>query len=250
MTLDAKTVNKQLRAVVRPMLKEARFTRFTERNAWRFLDEAKWIVNFQSFNAYLADGIGCTTYSFAVNLGVYLDDCAEDGVVLDRPAESQASFRFEVLKRLSQPMFRPYGRGTGPEPYVPTRPDILWPTFNPYAPAPATERENVYFVAEDGSNLEEVVEDARHLIAGPGLDVLQAHLDPMYAYCALFDRRERERPRSPSPWIRPISTPGYEAPHWIDLATALGRRLGRDVGADRAAGLPAAVLDSVLGRRD
>ena len=42
------------------------------RNAWRFAPQRIHVVDFQSFNSYLADSIGCTTYSFAVNLGCWV----------------------------------------------------------------------------------------------------------------------------------------------------------------------------------
>src|SRR6478735_8375328 len=53
------------------MLRERGFTRFTERNAWRYVDDVVHVVNFQSFNSYNAEAIGVTTYSFSVNLGIF-----------------------------------------------------------------------------------------------------------------------------------------------------------------------------------
>ncbi|HBY60053.1 MAG TPA: hypothetical protein DEH78_09535 [Solibacterales bacterium] len=63
------------------------------------------MVNFQSFNSYLADGIGCTTFSFALNLGVFLVGCASDSLVkrdaggLARPQEYECPFRVHLQKR-------------------------------------------------------------------------------------------------------------------------------------------------------
>ena len=67
--MDSKLVNAELRLQLRPVLKEAGFSTFTDRSAWRYTTERIDVVNFQSFNAYLAEGIGSTTYSFCVNLG-------------------------------------------------------------------------------------------------------------------------------------------------------------------------------------
>ena len=39
---------------------------------WRHHHDRIDVVNFQSFNSYQAAVIGCTTYSFGVNLGCYL----------------------------------------------------------------------------------------------------------------------------------------------------------------------------------
>ncbi|MHC4847356.1 MAG: DUF4304 domain-containing protein [Planctomycetota bacterium] len=71
--MDSKTVNKEIRRIVRPVLKEAGFTAFSGRNSWRYAEDRIDVVNFQSFNSYNAAVIGCTTYSFALNLGCYLE---------------------------------------------------------------------------------------------------------------------------------------------------------------------------------
>jgi len=54
------------------MLKEHGFGQFTTRTAWRHDHDRIDVINFQSFNSYQASVIGCTTYSFALNLGCYL----------------------------------------------------------------------------------------------------------------------------------------------------------------------------------
>lgn len=70
--MDSKTVNREIRAAIRPVLRSHGFSRFTELAAWRYSDSRFDVVNFQSFDDYLACGVGCTTYSFALNLGLYL----------------------------------------------------------------------------------------------------------------------------------------------------------------------------------
>ena len=67
--MDSKIVSQAIKAKIRPLLERHGFTDFTARNFWRVGKKATDVINFQSFNAYLADGLGCTTYSFSVNLG-------------------------------------------------------------------------------------------------------------------------------------------------------------------------------------
>ena len=63
------------------------------------------VVNFQSFNSHLAQRLGCTTFSFALNLGVYPDSGVEDrpirrgkqGRLL--PYEYECPFRARLDKR-------------------------------------------------------------------------------------------------------------------------------------------------------
>ena len=223
--MDSKVVSRAIRAVVRPALRDAGFTVFRGRDAWRVLDDQTWVVTFQSFNAYLAEGVGCTTYSFSVRLGLHLaasEIAPSAGDSL--PKEYEASFRFTALKRLSQPWFHPWG--------VPS----------------ASDRRDVWFVLEDGENLEQVVVDARDVIVTSGLRQLEAYRDPLYAYCALFDYGRHWPPRPIDADIGVVPSGAYGSPRWQELVAALAGRLGRDAEADRAAGLDAALLDAVLGR--
>jgi hypothetical protein len=59
------------------------------------------IVNFQSFNRYNADVMGCTTFSFAINFSIYLSDVASDYPLATRdghlrPAEYEGHIRRRV----------------------------------------------------------------------------------------------------------------------------------------------------------
>lgn len=108
--MDSKTVSKQIRKEIKPLLADNGFTRFTSRSAWRFGQETVDVVNFQSFNAYNADVLGCTTYSFSVNLGVYPIYLARELLVKHHegspaPEEYMCPFRRSLRKRLAQPEF-------------------------------------------------------------------------------------------------------------------------------------------------
>jgi Domain of unknown function (DUF4304) len=70
--MDSKVVNAQIKQRIWPELKSIGFNKFSSRTAWRHHSDRIDVVNFQSFNSYNADVIGCTTFSFTVNLGCYL----------------------------------------------------------------------------------------------------------------------------------------------------------------------------------
>jgi hypothetical protein len=70
--MDSKVVNQEINSRIWPRLRERGFGTFSSRSAWRHRSGRIDVVNFQSFNAYNAGVIGCTTYSFALNLGCYL----------------------------------------------------------------------------------------------------------------------------------------------------------------------------------
>lgn len=103
--MDSKTINKLIRSEIWPLLREAGFTRFEARNAYANRGPFINVVNFQSFNSYLAGGLGCTTFSFAVNLGVYIiGQQGEYGLPRDKagqlaPREYHCAFRSQLRKR-------------------------------------------------------------------------------------------------------------------------------------------------------
>lgn len=70
--MDSKVVNKEIKRVVWQKLKEFGFSHFTPRVAWRYFPDRIEILEFRSFNKYHADGAKVTTFSFMLELGVYL----------------------------------------------------------------------------------------------------------------------------------------------------------------------------------
>lgn len=134
--MDSKEVNKQIRAVVHPVLKAQGFSKFTARDSWRFHDDRIDVVNFQSFNTYHAEGIGCTTYSFAVNIGCFFTYIPEqypltrkDGLIL--PQECECHFRGRLHKTIKQ-----------------------WKLKNP----------NIWFIDTKGENLSDAMNDVKERI--------------------------------------------------------------------------------------
>ncbi|HSB16298.1 MAG TPA: hypothetical protein VLE22_17720, partial [Bryobacteraceae bacterium] len=76
--MDSRVVNKLIRSEVWPLLRDHGFSRFESRTAFCYRGPFINVVNFQSFNAYLAVGVGCTTFSFGLNLGVYVMGSARE----------------------------------------------------------------------------------------------------------------------------------------------------------------------------
>ena len=69
--ITSKDVNRALRQVVWPVLRDQGFVRRTGRTAWRDRPEQIDVINFWSHNAYNAGGLGITTASFQLQLGVH-----------------------------------------------------------------------------------------------------------------------------------------------------------------------------------
>jgi hypothetical protein len=105
--MESIAVNRALAKTVRPLLRSAGFDTFTQRTAWRHSPDKIDVVNFQSFNAHQADLMGCTTYSFSVNLGSYFlfmphihSPKLKDGRLC--PQEYECHFRGSLHRRFEQ----------------------------------------------------------------------------------------------------------------------------------------------------
>jgi Domain of unknown function (DUF4304) len=184
-------VTREIRRLVWPALRQAGFTAFTGRSAWRYVARDIDVVNFQSFAASLADAVGCTTFSFGVNLGVWLAEDAPHGLKLQRdsdgrlrPEEYQCAQRLHLEKSLAQPWFKPFPNDTSRWPLSLRRHrEGLEKVFR----RDRHDRADIWFVLPDGSNLGECLKDALQAIRTEGL--------PWFA----ATRRDRRAPvRQPS----------------------------------------------------
>jgi hypothetical protein len=200
--LSSKDVNRALREVVWPRLKERGFERRTARTAWRDRDEQVDVVNFQSFNAYNAGVLGITSYSFQVNLGIH-PRCRtteairrKDGRL--RPEEYECDFRRTMRKGLRQPEH---------------------------------ERETIWFVHPDGSNLRAVVEDARDVLLRDGM----AWFEQLGGFEAMLTVAERAPESMADTW----GMGNRGSPHQVELVGSLRAALTAErADGDEFPGLP------------
>ncbi len=168
-TIDSKVVDRKLREAVWPVLKAVGFRR-TGRTAWRDRPDAIQVVNIQSFNAYLADAIGVTTFSFAVNLGVFYPAIARLSAIGSfikdptRPAEYVCQARLHLVKLHAQPLEPPSRRLLGLRAAV--SPDSR-----------RRDRPDVWYVRPDGSNATEAAADAGEQILRVGIPWLEQLAD-------------------------------------------------------------------------
>jgi len=135
-------VNAELRRIVWPTLRDYGFASRTQRVAWRDYPDSVAVVDFWSFNAYNAEVMGVTSFSFQVSLGIRAL-CSSEGrdhiKTVDgrlRPKESACDVR-----------------------------RVLWKTIG----QDETQHPYIWFVRGDGSNLSEVVEDACSVLLATGI---------------------------------------------------------------------------------
>ena len=93
--IESKEVSAALRLSVHPLLRTAGgFTKLKARGAWRFDEHTTSVVDFASFSPSRAASMGCTTFSFSVQLGVFFD------LALD---EDRRFFRIQPRGQISSP---------------------------------------------------------------------------------------------------------------------------------------------------
>jgi hypothetical protein len=196
-------VDKAVRELVRPALKDVGFHRFAGRSAWRQHDQTVDLVVCRSFNSYVALGVGCTTFSFAVSAGVFYQcTAAADN---PRPKDYELTFRFELGKSLRQPYFHPYG---GDE---------------------TSDRPDVWYVLPDGSNLVECVNDARQAITTEGLPLIDRFTQAPHAYHALLTETSRNVEFAGVGIMMPG---GPDSSVWRDTTLAIGHLVTDDPRRD------------------
>jgi hypothetical protein len=190
-SVDGPAVGRALRERVRPMLKAAGFTQFRDRQAWRRSDYTIDHVTFRSFTSYIADGVGCTTYSFAAEVGVFYL-CFDPDV--ERPKAHELTFQAALGKSLRQPMFHPYGQPG------------------------ATDRPDVWYVTPHGDNLDACVDDAAECLENQGLPFIETYKDPQAAFDALLN----ERANDVSFGVAGVRLPGPDSPRWRAIGLGVG----------------------------
>jgi hypothetical protein len=146
---DSRIVTREIRRCVWPDLKARGFDHFTGRTAWRHSRAKIDVVNFQSFNSYLANGVGCTPHSFALNLGCYFPVIPSAGATPESrsvllPQEFHCHIRLHLEKSIEQPEL---------------------------------ERPSVWLIGSDGRYLPESIADATKAILERGLPLLEKFAD-------------------------------------------------------------------------
>ncbi len=180
--MDARGVNRALRARVWPLLRQRGFDVFTDRAAWRYTPQAIDVIEVQSVGP-AADGVGCTSFSFGAKVSSYPSFApmspnarrpGPDG--RPRPHYWDAILLCGLEKTLSQPWFAPFAR----PPATATAASVLKNRegLMQVIRHDTHDRLDTWYVLEDGSNLDEVIEDLLRAIVDTGLPTLDRFHDP------------------------------------------------------------------------
>jgi hypothetical protein len=157
--MDSKPVTHKIRQLVWGSLKSRDFDTLTSRSAWRHWNDGIDVVRFRSLRYDIAYGVGCTTFSFTLELGVWLHyQLLSSGPWLNAhgvamPPQETCHLQYTVGKGIRQSLFHPFGE-------------------------PGRDRPDIWYVLADGSNVEACVEDAGSRLQSEGLPWLDRMHDP------------------------------------------------------------------------
>jgi len=158
--MDSKGVARALEGEVFPILRDAGFSRFKSRTAWRQREHVVDVVDFRSLGSYLGSAIGVTSHSFGSTAGVYYKAVHAvpwgDGAPPERPEEPQCQARRVLRKAIFQ----------------------IW-----------CRRPDVWYVSNRGTNLGRVIADVLRAVRGQALPWLEIYGDREHALDA-FERQE------------------------------------------------------------
>jgi hypothetical protein len=152
--MNSQIVNEEIKKVIWPKLKAQNFTYSIERTIWRFSPEIIEVIDFESFSEYNAYLVGCTPFSFQVNVGIYYKSVEKTpwftDVPLSTPAEYHCQARSHLLKTLDQTdlFFSHKKLNFGNQ---------ILSLFS--RKKNKVDKKTIWYVKDDGSNLTEVVND-------------------------------------------------------------------------------------------
>lgn len=167
-------INKILRRVVVPTLRELGFTKFKGRVAWRYLDDSVWVFHTRAVGSYFSLVTGFPPASLTAELGIfYLDfpntpsvEADDDGLPI--PKDVHCHTRYGLDNIADQIAVRSQSMS-----------EI------------ERRRRDIWWVEPDGSNAVAVVEDIRQSILEYGVPLLQM---PYNARSVQLERRGLARP--------------------------------------------------------
>ena len=215
--MDSRVVAREIKREIWPLLRGKGFTKFSSKTAWRYTPEQIHVVNYQSFSSYLAGGVGCTTYSFSLNLGIFFRAIpfaypvkkGPDPSV--QPQEYYCHFRHRLLKNIEQPVL---------------------------------PRRDTWYVERDGRSLLECLDDSRTAIVQEGLPWFDRFKSLEFVLAMLMEQEE-------VPEVRATRTSPARKRMIGYIARAIGRSdIAEPLIAEAESAMKALVEQSVGRRRN
>ncbi len=161
MAFDSKDVAKALKADLFAALREAGFSEFRTRTAWRTAADTVAVLDFRSLGSYLGSAVGVTSHSLCAEAGVYYKAVHATPWSKEATPSFPEVFRCQARRILRKRVFQ------------------LWPW-----------RPDVWYVNRTGSNLESVVAGLVKAVRTEALPWLDEMADAQHALAVFESRHE------------------------------------------------------------
>lgn len=197
MSITVRDVNRALRQKFWPLLESKGFSDHTDRVGWRRNRGVIDVVELPSVGAQ-ADIVGCTSFSFSACVAAsssWMPTIAPLAEAPLRPHFWQCDpFLVWLDKELKQPWFEPFTRS----------PKNLTPPMRAHREGlkhmlrtDVHDRPDIWFVLEDGSNLDEVLKDLTAMVMEVGLEILGRLHEPQRVIEMVLEDELASGPGSP-----------------------------------------------------
>ena len=140
--MDSNIVSKEINFYIKPFLKKNGIDKWTNRVFGKSFEDRINIIEFQSFNAYNAAILGCTSFSLSIKLSCFLKYIPTETEIKyknsePRPREEQGHFRAHITKSIYQP-------------------ELI--------------RKDIWYINNEGSNLKDIMIDCCQQLEKSGID--------------------------------------------------------------------------------
>ncbi len=176
--MDARGVDRELRAKIWLTLPDYGFQSRASRVAWRY-GEGVDLVEISSVGSSW-DAVGCTSFSIsarvaAIPVFIKPQRPIPQWDAKPRPHYWHCQLQLGLRKSLSQPWFHPFAE---PQRNLPRSFALHREGLNQVLRRDVHDRSDIWFIKDDGSNVDAVMGDLLAAIEGEGLAVLQRFHDP------------------------------------------------------------------------
>ena len=177
--MNPRALSQALRRTLWSALGELGFTTRTERVAWRHEAGHTDLVEISALGT-LADSVGATTTSFGAHVASvpeWLDIAVPLRRGLPAPHYWSSDLRMSLHKTLSQPWFAPFAGE--PAKATPLSFLVHREGLKHVLRRDTHDRPDIWYVLDDGTNIDEVVADLTQVVLSVGLPRLDAFHQPI-----------------------------------------------------------------------
>jgi hypothetical protein len=181
MSIAVTDLDRALRATLWPAVKAHGFSARTSRVAWRYEGDNVDVVELQTVGQN-AEAVGCPSLSLSVYVATYPHFLSRNGGVPTRDGRLRPHywhcdpFNQSLHKTIAQPWFRPFGqpRDNRVLPSIRLHRDALRKLVN----QSVHDVPDIWYMRDDGSNLDENLQDLTSAVLTAGMDLLDQWHDP------------------------------------------------------------------------